>query len=160
MRVIYIGTKYNERGTALRDVHPDEIVMIVDMDRCIGCGACRLGCQAEHGDAFTAPVRRIGMCHINNTPTKLRALPTSCESCEYPCDYKSVSYWSVCPAEKTVSYQGALCDYCVDRVVKGLTAACATRCAMKCLHVGRAADIMFTLEEKRLRDMGEAEFKN
>ena len=50
MRVIYIGTKYNERGTALRDVHPDEIVMIVDMDRCIGCGACRLGCQAEHGD--------------------------------------------------------------------------------------------------------------
>ena len=32
MRVIYIGTKYNERGTALRDVHPDEIVMIVDMD--------------------------------------------------------------------------------------------------------------------------------
>ena len=74
MRVIYIGTKYNERGTALRDVHPDEIVMIVDMDRCIGCGACRLGCQAEHGDAFTAPVRRIGMCHINNKPTKLLAL--------------------------------------------------------------------------------------
>ena len=35
MRVIYIGTKYNERGTALRDVHPDEIVMIVDMDRCM-----------------------------------------------------------------------------------------------------------------------------
>lgn len=134
--------------------------MIVDMDRCIGCGACRLGCQAEHGDAFTAPVRRIGMCHVNNKPTKLLALPTSCESCEYPCDYKRVSYWSVCPAEKTVSYQGALCDYCVDRVVKGLTAACATRCAMKCLHVGRAADIMFTLEEKRLRDMGEAEFKN
>ena len=132
MRVIYIGTKYNERGTALRDVHPDEIVMIVDMDRCIGCGACRLGCQAEHGDAFTAPVRRIGMCHVNNKPTKLLALPTSCESCEYPCDYKRVSYWSVCPAEKTVSY----------------------------LHVGRAADIMFTLEEKRLRDMGEAEFKN
>ena len=160
MRVIYVGTKYNERGTALRDIHPDEVVMLVDMDRCIGCGACRLGCQAEHGDAPTAPVRRIGMCHVNNKPTKLLALPTSCESCASPCDYKDVSYWSVCPSDKVAAYQGALCDYCANRVAKGFAAACATRCAMKCLHVGRAADIMFVLEEKRLRDMGEAEFKN
>ena len=160
MRVIYVGTKYNERGTALRDVHADEIVMLVDMDRCIGCGACRLGCQAEHGDAATAPMRRIGMCHVDGKPTKLLALPTSCETCGTPCDYRNVSYWSVCPSDKTASYKGELCDYCASRVGKGMAPACATRCAMKCLHVGRAADIRFALEEKRLRDMGEAEFKN
>ena len=50
MRIVYVGTHYNERDIALRDVHPDEIVLLVDMDRCIACGACRLACQAEHGD--------------------------------------------------------------------------------------------------------------
>lgn len=160
MRVIYVATKYNERGIALRDAHSDEIVMLVDMDRCIGCGACRLACQAEHGDAAAAPVRRISMCHVNGKPTKLLALPTSCEVCGTPCDYRTISYWSVCPSDKTTSYKGELCDYCASRVNKGMAPACATRCAMKCLHIGRAADISFALEEKRLRDMGEVEFKN
>ena len=159
MRVIYVGTQYNEKGIALRDVHPDEIVMLVDMDRCVGCGACRLACQAEHGDDVGTPVRRIGLEHAGGRPTRLLALPTSCETCADPCEYRDVSYWSFCPSGKAAVYRGPLCDLCAERVGRGFAPACATRCAMKCLHVGRAADIRFVLEEKRLRDMGEAEFR-
>lgn len=159
MRVVYVGTRYNERGIALRDVHPDEIVMLVDMDRCIGCGSCRLACQAEHGEMPDAPARRIGLGHQGGRPTLLLALPTACETCASPCGYRDTSYWTFCPASKTAGYGGPLCDHCADRAAGGLAPACATRCTMKCLHAGRAADILFALEEKRLRDMGEAEFK-
>ena len=159
MRVIYVGSQYNEKGVALQDVHPDEIVMLVDMDRCVGCGACRLACQAEHGDDAETPVRRIGLAHVGCRPTRLLALPTSCETCAEQCEYRDVSYWTFCPSDRVAVYRGPLCDHCAERVGRGLVPACATRCVMKCLHVGRAADIRFALEEKRLRDMGEAEFR-
>jgi len=158
MRVIYVSTQYNQRGVALRDVHPDEIVLLLDMDRCIACGSCRLACQAEHAESAQGSPRRIGVESSGGKPAKLVALPTSCRTCAVPCSYAENEYWTVCPAANTHSYAGALCDACADRVAKSFTPACATRCAMKCLHIGRAADIGFALAEKRLRNMGEAEF--
>lgn len=158
MRIVYVGTHYNERDIALRDVHPDEIVLLVDMDRCIACGACRLACQAEHGDAPEAPARRIGLKARNGRPSMLLALPTSCETCAAPCGYQDVRFWMFCPAPQAREYAGPFCDHCASRVSRGFVPVCATRCSMKCLHVGRAADIRFALEEKRLRGMGEAEF--
>lgn len=158
MRVVYVSAKCNNRGIALAGAHPDELVLLLDMDRCIGCGACRMACQAEHGDNFDVPARRIGLERKGGVPQKLIAPPTACRSCADPCGYAGNDYWTVCPAEKTAPYAGPFCDECVDRVAQGLTPVCATRCAMKCLHIGRAADIRFALEEKRLRNMGEAEF--
>ncbi len=158
MRVIYVSTKYNNRGIALADAHPDDLVLLLDMDRCIGCGACRMACQAEHAEAFDGQARRIGLESKGNKPGKLLALPTACWNCADPCAYAGNDYWTLCPGEKTGAFAGSLCDKCRDRTAKGLTPACATRCAMKCLHIGRAADIRFALEEKRLRNMGEAEF--
>jgi Fe-S-cluster-containing dehydrogenase component len=159
MRVVYVSSQYNEQGVALRDAHSDDLVLLLDMDRCIGCGACRMACQAESGEAFDSQARRIAVERRQGKPGKLVTLPTTCRGCADPCDYIGNEYWTVCPADKTGTYTGPLCDGCAARVSKGLTPACATRCAMKCLHIGRAADIRFALEEKRLRSMGEAEFR-
>ncbi len=113
MRVIYVGAQYNQRGVALREVHPDEIVLLVDMDRCIGCGSCRLACQAEHGDPAAA--RRVGLAARGGRPGKLLCLPTGCETCASPCDYADNSYWTFCPAEQAAAYAGPLCDHCAVR---------------------------------------------
>ena len=158
MRVIYVSSQYNQRSVALHNAHRDEIVLLLDMDRCIGCGSCCLACQMEHAESAQGPARRIGVESTGGKPTKLIALPTSCRTCDTPCAYAGNEYWTVCPAANTHSYTGALCDICADRVAKGLMPACATRCAMKCLHIGRAEDIDFALAEKRLRNMGEVEF--
>ena len=158
MRVVYVSSKYNNRRIALADAHPDDLVLLLDMDRCIGCGACRMACQIEHGESLDAQARRIALEKSSDGPGKLLSLPTGCWNCANACTYAGSDYWTICPQEKTGGFNGALCDCCADRVALGLTPACATRCAMKCLHIGRVADIRFALEEKRLRNMGEAEF--
>lgn len=72
--------------------------------------------------------------------------------------YAGNGFWTFCPAEHVHAHTTTLCDGCAARVSKGLMPACAIRCSMKCLLVGRAADMRFALEEKRLRAMGEMEF--
>lgn len=158
MRVIYVSTHYNERGLALRDAHPDDLVMLLDIDRCIGCGTCFQGCLAEHGPepALARPIA-LGV-GATGRASQLLNLPGACPACSSPCPYAAGSFWTFCPADRVNVYSGEVCDKCVDRLAQGLMPACATRCAMKCLYVGRAADIHFALAEKRLRNMGEAEF--
>jgi Fe-S-cluster-containing dehydrogenase component len=158
MRVVYVSSKYNIKNIALSNAHPDDIVLLLDMDRCIGCGACRMACQIEHNEPFSGQCRRIQLEKRSPSGGKLLALPTSCSTCADKCDYFGNTYWTVCPAKQTDTYKGPVCDICVNRLNMGYTPACATRCSQKCLHIGRSADIRFALEEKRMRDMGEAEF--
>ena len=76
--------------------------MVVDLDRCIGCGACVVACYAENNVAIVgkrAGPRRAGRCpgsgssgiSSRNDQRLVRFLPMLCQHCdEAPCE-------SVCP---------------------------------------------------------------
>ena len=75
--------------------------MVVDMDRCIGCGACAAGCYAENnigivGERRVAEGREMAWLSVERyedltDPRKLVFLPLMCQHCDNaPCE-------SVCP---------------------------------------------------------------
>lgn len=137
----------------------DELVLVVDVDRCIACGSCELACQQENGwpagDSGTIKISATG----RSRKTWLLNLPSSCRGCDDPCEYHSeYNFWATCPSSKTLKDDSPLCNQCQPRIDKGFMPACATRCTMKCIYFGRAEDVAFTLGEKRLRDMGVIEF--
>ncbi len=155
MRVIYVGAQYNQRGVALREVHPDEIVLLVDMDRCIGCGSCRLACQRSMGPP--RPRAASGRGPGRPAGEICSACPRACETCASPCDYADNSYWTFCPPSRRRPMP-ARSATTAPSGGEGLGSRLCHPLHHEVLHVGRAADIRFALEEKRLRDMGEAEF--
>ncbi len=163
MRLVFVSTKINQKQEVLQNCSPEELVLVVDVDRCISCGACALACQAEHAERFGehAPVRRIVAKDIpGQTPPRVVNLPTSCRQCGETCPNNTgYSFWSICPGDKAQASVSRFpaCDGCEDRLKEGLAPACATRCCMKCIYAGRAEDVRFALEEKRLRSMGETE---
>ena len=162
MRLVFVSKNFNQKQASLQGCAPDELVLVVDVDRCISCGACALACQAEHsGKVGAEPSRRImSEQAADQQARRVVSLPTSCRQCSEPCPANSgYSFWSVCPAEKTqvAASAFAACDGCEERLKEGLAPACATRCCMKCIYAGRAEDVFFALEEKRLRGMGETE---
>ena len=133
---------------------------MVDVDRCIACGSCVLACQQEHGGTVKAEI--MGAITVPASGGSLVwqvNLPSACRACGSPCAYFSeYNFWATCPASKTPAADNLVCDRCQDRLAQGFMPACATRCSMKCIYFGRAADVAFTLGEKRLREMGDIEF--
>jgi len=162
MRLVVVSQHSSLKQDALSGCRDDELVLAVDADRCIACGSCALACQAEHAPfGQPSPVRRLaaGIPPGQKAP-RIVSLPTSCRQCRTPCACDTgYAFWTVCPAEKAhaVAAQSLYCDCCEQRLRAGLNLACVTRCSMKCLYAGTAADIRFVLEEKRLRSMGETE---
>lgn len=156
MHVVFVSQQFGLQQDALLGLDPAELVLVVDVDRCIACGACAVACRGEHAPfGELAPVRRI--LGGGNTPNVLN-LPTSCRFCSTPCAADTGNnFWTVCPADKAegVASSAVPCDACAERLSAGLAPACVTRCCMKCLYAGRAEDVRFALEERRLRGMGE-----
>ena len=159
MKVLFVSRKFEGTTIDLSDCDPEELVMMVDMDRCISCGACQLACQIENGEDAAHPgLFRPITVEPENAPGSRRtvALPAACRHCESPCDYYNpYNFWISCPSAVVRKGTTACCDFCVKRTEKGLWPACATRCAMKTIYFGPAREIRFTLEEKRLREMGD-----
>lgn len=162
MRIIFVSNNFEKRKSAnLAQSDSEESVMLVDVDRCISCGACQLACEIEHGDANGIPglFRPIEIQGKDRTvETRIVYLPLACRHCESPCDYYSpYNFWTTCPKGKNREKKFISCDFCIDRTREGLWPACATRCSMKTIYFGTAHDIAFTLGEKRLREMGDVE---
>ena len=161
MKILYVSKEFTGEETDLQTIDPDEYVLMVDVDRCISCGSCQMACQAEHADRTGRPgSARVIASGKRSTKDGFRMLnlPLSCRHCGTPCSYYSeYNFWITCPDSKKAGREIEFCDLCLRRVEKGFMPACATRCTMKCLYFNRAADVAFTLGEKRLRGMGEVD---
>jgi|SRR5271157_2654249 len=161
MKVLYVSKNFKTCMADPEKDNPADLVMMIDLDRCISCGACELACQVEHAADVRepAPYRpievRIGKSR-NFQP--LLHMPLSCRHCDAPCEYYSqYNFWIVCPSGQQHNPRTPLCDACVDRLEHSSMPACATRCTMKCIYFGHAKDVAFILNEKRLREMGDIE---
>jgi len=161
MKVLYVSEHFRTNNTPLEHGNPADLVLMVDLDRCISCGACELACQLEHAEDVRepAPYRPIGVrAAKSRTAQPLLHMPLSCRHCGSPCEYYSqYNFWITCPWGREPDSGSLSCDSCVNRLEKGFMPACATRCTMKCIYFGHAKDILFVLNEKRLREMGAIE---
>jgi Fe-S-cluster-containing dehydrogenase component len=161
MKILYVSKNFTGEETDLRAIDPDEYVLMVDVDRCISCGSCQMACQAEHAQQAGSPgLARVIASGKQSAKNGFRLLnpPLSCRHCQTPCAYfNEYNFWTTCPDSRIAGRVVELCDFCASRLDKGFMPACATRCTMKCLYFNRAADVAFTLGEKRLRGMGDVD---
>jgi len=162
MRILFVSKNFEQRKPIHAEMHdPEEMMMVVDVDRCISCGACQMACEIEHGERIGMPgsfrpvqIQRKGQ----DTEGRILYLPLACRHCELPCDYYDpYNFWNTCPEGKAREKNFLSCDSCVDRIRDGLWPACATRCTMKTIYFGTVDEIAFTLKEKGLREMGDVE---
>lgn len=138
-----------------------ELAMLVDLDRCIGCGACMIACQIEH-DARAGegnPTRPV-LAGPGDADARMVCLPGGCRHCPTPCEYYSdYNFWAICPSLETKHATAAFCDSCGDRLEQGKLPACATRCTMKTIYFAGPGEVELILNEKRLREMGDVEHR-
>ncbi len=159
MKVLFVSKNFEGTSLDLDKCDPEELVMMVDVDRCISCGSCQLACQIENGeDAAHSAACRPMKAKAGRNAGDIRTvnLPLACRHCESPCDYYSqYNFWITCPSASFGEAGSAACDFCVKRTGRGLWPACATRCSMKAIYFGPVREMLFVLEEKKLREMGD-----
>ncbi len=158
MKIIWVSKRFKRQECDLSRLPEDEILMMVNLDRCISCGACQFAAEIEKASGFPGGdgprAFRARMKESPQNDTSVR-LPLSCRHCKAPCDYYDpYNFWVTCPggSEGTGAEK---CDFCEERLQRGMMPACATRCSMKCIYFGHPGDIAFALNEKRLREMGD-----
>jgi molybdopterin-containing oxidoreductase family iron-sulfur binding subunit len=70
--------------------------MVIDLLRCMGCGACSVACRAEHGTPSGISHTKVKILEIGEYPNaRMKFLPMPCMHCkEPPC-------LEVCPTDAT-----------------------------------------------------------
>jgi Fe-S-cluster-containing dehydrogenase component len=157
--MLWVSKNFKRQEADLKGLPEDELVMMIDLDRCISCGACQYACQVEQAagplEGVKPKVIHVKMKEQGIAGTSVR-LPLSCRHCGSPCEYHGAyNFWVSCPQQKAMETGADQCDACARRLEGGLMPACATRCSMKCIYFGHPPDIVFALNEKRLREMGD-----
>ena len=156
MELIFTGSQFGK--SADLNIPSDQVVMLVDLDRCIRCGTCQLACSLEFGEnGRLAKVRNLHPGEKTQGSRQVFTLPGACRQCPTPCMYYDIhNFWIRCPEEKfAAKVQEPACDLCLSRREAGYWPACATRCPMKTIYVGTMEDINITLRDKRFRSFGD-----
>jgi anaerobic selenocysteine-containing dehydrogenase/Fe-S-cluster-containing dehydrogenase component len=107
--------------------------MVVDMDRCVGCGACAAACYAENnlgvvGEARIQEGREMAWMSIeryvdDNAPDRLTFMPLMCQHCDNaPCE-------SVCPVFAPHHSKEGINNQIYNRCIG--TRFCAQNCPYK-----------------------------
>lgn len=158
MKLVFVSRRFRVERFEPRACG-EEWIMLVDLDRCIGCGACALACGIEHDERIgEASAPRPILAGSGEAHARMVCLPGTCRHCTTRCEYHDeYNFWTICPSLETRAATAAFCDSCGDRLVQGQWPACATRCTMKTIYFGRAQEMDLILCEKRLREMGDVE---
>ena len=113
-----------------------KMIMVVDLDRCIGCkGACQVGCKMEHGTALGSSRCKVYTMGPTGTYPDLEMyfLPVACQQCAEP------ACAAVCPT-------GACYKDTEDGIVKIETSLC-----MGCQSCLRACPYQANLFNNEMR---------
>ena len=123
MKLIYTGSQL-PKNAEVAEIRDEEVVMLVDVDRCIRCGTCQLACAMEYGEeGKLAEVRNL---HVGEEGGKIQIfnLPGACRQCRTPCMYYDLhNFWIRCPDEKfSAKAKEPSCDLCSEKKRSGILA--------------------------------------
>lgn len=95
--------------------------LVIDLLRCMGCGACSIACRAERGTPRGVSYNRVKITEIGKYPNaKMKFLPMSCMHCKKPhCK-------EACPTEATYQRDDGL--VLIDREKCVGCGACVVAC--------------------------------
>ncbi len=142
-------------------------VMVVDLNRCIGCQSCVIACKAQSGTVERQLNTLILISEEPEVPA-IQFCPVLCNQCENaPCvdacpreatfrrdDGIVVTDWAKCDGsgdcveacpygarflDSIHGNRSDKCDFCIDRISKGLVPACVEACAPGALIFGNTS---------------------